>query len=104
MRPASSDSVDEYRGGGRWEGVWHKKQAYCHAVTFISDIGIGYRVRLRVDIGYRHFPKFTYRSDTNHYVDIGRPTSQENVCLFYAEGLQMLNACLVSYVKLLMCN
>jgi len=33
-------------------------------VTFISDIGIGYRVRLRVDIGYRHFPKFTYRSDT----------------------------------------
>jgi len=37
---------------------------YCHAVTFISDIGIGYRVHLRVDIGYRHFPKFTYRSDT----------------------------------------
>jgi len=34
-------------------------------VTFISDIGIGYRVRPHVDIGYRHFPKFTYRSDTN---------------------------------------
>jgi len=61
MRPASSNTVDEYRVGGRWEGVWHKKQTYCHAVTFISDIGIGYRVRPHVDIGYRHFPKFTYR-------------------------------------------
>jgi len=37
-------------------------------VTFISDIGIGYRVRPRVDIGYRHFPKFTYRSDTTSHV------------------------------------
>ena len=37
-------------------------------VTFISDIGIGYRVRPRVDIGYRHFPKFTYRSDTNIFI------------------------------------
>jgi len=25
-------------------------------------------------------------------------------CLFYAEGVQMLNGCLVCYVKLLMCN
>jgi len=39
-------------------------------VTFISDIGIGYRVRLRVDIDYRHFPKFTYRSDTSIYVSM----------------------------------
>jgi len=38
----------------------------------------------------------------HHYVDIG--SLQENICLFYAEGLQMLNACLVCYVKLLMCN
>jgi len=38
----------------------------------------------------------------HHYVDIG--SLQENICLFYAEGLQMLNVCLVSYVKLLMCN
>jgi len=34
-------------------------------VTFISDISIGYWVRPRVDIGYRHFPKFTHRYDTN---------------------------------------
>jgi len=34
----------------------------------------------------------------HYYVDIG--TLQENVCL-YAEGLHMLNGCLVSYVKLL---
>jgi len=27
----------------------------------------------------------------------------ENICLF-AEGLQMLNGCLVCYVKLVMCN
>jgi len=38
----------------------------------------------------------------HYYVDIG--TLQENVCLFYVEGLQMLNARLVCYVKLLMCN
>jgi len=38
----------------------------------------------------------------HYYVDIG--TLQENVCLFYVEGLQMLNAWLVCYVKLLMCN
>jgi len=37
-----------------------------------------------------------------HYVDIG--TLQEHIRLFYAEGLQMLNTCLVSYVTLLMCN
>ena len=39
-------------------------------MTFISDIGIGYRVRPHVDIGYRHFPKFTYRSDTIVYYKV----------------------------------
>jgi len=82
MRSASSDTVDDYWGGGRWEGVWHKKQTYCHAVTFISDIGIGYRVRPRVDIGYQHFLKFTYRSDTKYgqlnFVKYGHSTKFES--------------------------
>ena len=52
---------------------------YCHAVNFIWDIGIGVSVigcvRALIS-GYRHFPKFTYRSDTT-----GCPSCHPTNCI-----------------------
>jgi len=58
-------------------------------VTFISDIGIGYRVRPHVDIGYRHFPKFTYWSDTSKKFSItqwSKPDNTEDDSAFLPEN------------------
>ena len=58
-------------------------------MTFISDIGIGYRVRPCVDIGYRHFPKFTYWSDTSKKVSItqwSKPDNTEDDSAFLPEN------------------
>ena len=56
-------------------------------MTFISDIG--YRVRPHVDIGYQHFPKFTYWSDTSKKVSItqwSKPDNTEDDSAFLPEN------------------
>jgi len=55
-------------------------------VTFILDIGIGYQLRPHVDIGYRNFPKFSYRCDTSKKFSITQWSKPDDDSAFLPEN------------------